>query len=64
MNEPNNSEDHRRECEAREVMKWSHDRRIAHYTAILAKRGPAAMDELIAEVKRQYRLSQAQRMEI
>ena len=60
----NNSEDFRRQCEAREIMKWSPQRRTAHYAAINQIRGPKAKDELIAEVNRQYRLRQQQAMEI
>lgn len=62
--EPNNSPDFRRECEAREIMKWELQKRQAHYAAIREKRGELAAKELINEVKKQYRLSQQQAMEI
>lgn len=63
MDKGNCSEDFRRECEARTIMKRTHDQRIAYYTAIRRIRGPQAADELITEVKRQYRLSQEKSME-
>lgn len=64
MKEPNNSPEWRRECEAREIMKWSPHRRTGHYDAIKHTRGAKARDELIAEVNRQYRLRDARAMEI
>jgi len=52
----NNSEEFRRECEAREVMKWPREKRTAHYEAIKLIRGQTATTALIDEVKKQYRI--------
>lgn len=54
---PNNSEEFRRECEARQVMKWTDDHRQEYYKGVQSKRGQKAAEELVAEVKRQRRLS-------
>ena len=50
------SEQFRRECEARHIMMFPKDRRKAYYQGVKEKRGEAAEKELIAEVKRQYKL--------
>lgn len=61
----NNSEEYRRQCEARQVLKWGREKRQEYYRGVEAKRGPAAASELIAEVKRQYKLQEReQAMEI
>lgn len=52
----NNSEEFRRACEAREVMKWPREKRTAHYEAIKLIRGQEATTALIDEVKKQYRI--------
>lgn len=57
-------EDHRRQCEARVVLKWPKEKRQAHYEAIRGIRGNKATEELITEVKRQYRISQEKAAEI
>lgn len=57
-------ENHRRECEARLVLKWPKEKRRAHYEAIRVIRGDKATDELITEVKRQYRISQEKAEEL
>lgn len=49
------SEQHRRECEARYVMKLSLEQRRAYYLAIREKRGEAAARELVAEVNLQWK---------
>lgn len=48
------SEKHRAECEAREVLGWEKARRLAYYGQVKAKRGEAAMQRLVDEVKRQW----------
>lgn len=48
------TETHRHECEAREVLKWDRERRLAYYGQVKAKRGEAAMQRLVDEVKRQW----------
>lgn len=50
-----NSEQHRRACEARYVLKMPDDKRQAYYQGVLEKRGQKGVDELIAEVKKQRR---------
>lgn len=60
----NNTEQYRRECEARQVLKWPKEKRQAHYEAIRVIRGDKATEELIAEVKRQHRLSQEKTAEL
>jgi hypothetical protein len=51
----NDSEEFRRQCEAREIIKWDKERRQAHYIGVEKKRGRAAMLELWEEAKRQAR---------
>jgi|GEM_PF-2547241 len=55
----NNTEEFRRECEAREVMKWPREKRTAHYEAIKLIRGQEATTALIDEVKKQYRIHES-----
>ena len=52
----NNTEQFRRECEARFVLKMSDGKRQAYYRGVEAKRGTDAAHELVAEVKRQRKL--------
>lgn len=52
----NNSEQHRAECEAREVMKWSEEKRKGYYLEVAKQRGVAAKDRLREEVNRQHGL--------
>lgn len=54
----NNSEKHRKECEARQVLKWSKEKRKEYYTGVQRERGAKAKDELIAEVNRQYKIQE------
>lgn len=61
------SEKHRLACEARLVMQWNREKRTAYYEGILEARGKGgrkAVDELIAEVKRQYKLREERGAEI
>lgn len=60
----NDSPEFRRECEAREVMKWPKEQRVAHYQAIKEIRGQKAADELVAEVKRQHQLQEKRTAEL
>jgi hypothetical protein len=48
------SEKHRRECEARMVMRWSKQRRIEYYALVRRHRGDLAATQLLEEVRRQY----------
>lgn len=52
------AEKHRRECEARTVMRWDKDRRNAYFSDVKKKRGEAAAKELIGEVNEQWKTSQ------
>ena len=52
----NNTEQFRKECEARFVLKMSDGKRQAYYRGVEEKRGSAAAHELVAEVKRQRKL--------
>ena len=52
------AEKHRRECEARTVMRWDKERRNAYFLDVKKKRGTAAAKELIGEVNRQWKTSQ------
>ena len=49
----NNSEQFRRECEARQVMKWPKAKRQSYYIEIEKIRGRKQMLELWEETKRQ-----------
>lgn len=60
----NYSSEHRLACEARHVMRLNHIKRMEHYGKILPLRGRASVDALIAEVNRQYRISQEQTAEM
>ncbi|SOD42397.1 DUF7696 family protein [Nitrosovibrio sp. Nv4] len=46
----NDSEQHRRECEARYVMKMDDTRRQTYYEGVLKHRGKAKANELIDDV--------------
>ena len=48
------SETHRRECEARELIRKPSDDRKAYYSKVQKSRGQKALDELRAEVNRQW----------
>ncbi|MCL2656834.1 MAG: hypothetical protein FWD62_05320 [Betaproteobacteria bacterium] len=48
------TEQHRAACEARTVMRWDKDRRNAYYRLVEQKRGKAAMQKLIADVKHEW----------
>jgi len=50
------TEQFRRECEARHVLKMSDDKRQEYYKGVQAKRGQKGIDELLTEVKKQRRL--------
>lgn len=54
------SEKHRRECEARTVLRWSREKRTEHYAGVKKQRGEEAAQELIKEVKQQWAISQRQ----
>jgi hypothetical protein len=58
----NNTEQYRRECEARRVIQMSDAQREAHYHGCRAKRGQPKLDELLKEVKKQRRLMRTQEM--
>lgn len=49
----NNSEEHRRACEAREVLKMSEDKRQEYYEGVKKHRGQRGVDYLAEEVTRQ-----------
>lgn len=51
VEEAQKTEDFRRQCEAREVMRWNKYRRREYYEGVKKNRGEAAMLELVAEVK-------------
>ena len=53
-------EKHRRECEARAVMQLDRESRTAYYAEARKKRGDAAAQDLVTEVKRQWHISQQQ----
>ncbi|MEO9231606.1 MAG: hypothetical protein ABI216_22010 [Devosia sp.] len=54
----NETEQHRRECEARQVMRMPGNERQAHYEAIGKIRGQMARSNLIDEVNKQYKIQQ------
>lgn len=54
------SESWRAECEARWVMQQPKEARQAFYSAVREKRGAAAMDRLIEDVRRLWKESQGQ----
>lgn len=51
-------ETHRRECEARSVMRWPQERRQAYYAEVKKRRGDAALRGLVTEASKQWKLSQ------
>ena len=53
-------ERHRLECEARQVMQWDRVTRLAYYADVKKKRGEAAVQELIREVRNQWDTSKQQ----
>lgn len=53
------SEQHRRECEARHVMKLALEQRRTYYQHVAEIRGETAARELVAEVKRQWAIVNA-----
>ena len=53
-------EKHRRECEARTVLRWSREKRAEYYADVKKRRGEAAAKDLVTEVKRQWHISQRQ----
>ncbi|WP_368640462.1 hypothetical protein ABRZ04_04405 [Castellaniella ginsengisoli] len=53
---PQQTEQRRRECEARHILALPYDQRKPELDAIGRRRGPAAQKYLEAEVKRQHRL--------
>lgn len=56
MKTERSDEQHRKECEARKVLTMPKVRRQAYYKGVEEKRGTKAAKELVAEVKRQYKL--------
>lgn len=52
----NNSEQHRRECEARYALSMDDTRRQAYYQGVKDKRGEKALGSLVEEVVRQSSL--------
>ena len=52
------SEDYRRQCEARTVMRWDKVRRTDYYAKVTALRGQESAQQLKDEVNRQWKLSQ------
>ncbi len=62
---PTYTEQFRKECEARHVLTMSRQRRKAYYQGVKEKCGAAAEKELIAEVRRQYKMREkAQGLEL
>jgi hypothetical protein len=53
-------EKHRKECEARTVMRWEREKRTAYYADVKKRRGEAEAQELIKEAKVQWIISQRQ----
>lgn len=51
------TEQHRRECEARGVLKMPKAQRVAYYEGVEKHRGIKGLQYLIEEVKRQYAAS-------
>ena len=49
------TEQHRAECEARDVMRMPKERRDKYYSGVKKNRGEAAVLKLIEEVKRQWK---------
>lgn len=61
---PEQTEAHRRACEAREVLRWPLERRREYLTAVERQRGKVAADILRAEVKVQHAARQKTAREI
>ena len=60
----NNSEQYRRECEARYALKLPDDKRQEYYRGVLKHRGQAGVDYLLDEVKRQRKLMKKKELEL
>ncbi len=58
------TEQHRKECEARQILKYPKVKRVAHYEAVQKIRGQKAVLELIDEVKRQHKLQEEKTVEL
>ncbi|MGR6075466.1 DUF7696 family protein [Achromobacter sp. CSND-B12] len=54
-----NTEEHRRACEARQILAWPFEKRRPYLEMVGKRRGEAAQKELEMEVKRQYQLAKA-----
>lgn len=54
-----NTEEHRRACEARQILAWPFEKRRPYLELVGKRRGEAAQRELEMEVKRQHRLTKA-----
>ncbi|MFY1837533.1 DUF7696 family protein [Achromobacter xylosoxidans] len=50
------TEEHRRQCEARQILAWPFEKRRPYLDLVGKRRGAAAREELEMEVRRQYRL--------
>ena len=51
-------EKHRRECEARSVLRWPREKRTEYYADVKKRRGNAAAQELIRAVRAEWEKSQ------
>lgn len=51
-------ENHRRECEARTVLRWPREKRTEYYADVKKRRGDAAAQELIRTVRAEWEKSQ------
>ncbi len=60
----NYMEQHRLECEARHLMQFSPAEREVRFKLRREKRGDKAIDALVAEVQRQFRLKDEQTSEM
>ncbi len=58
------TEQHRKQCEARQLLKYPKEKRVAHYEAVQKIRGQKAVLELIDEVKRQHKLQEEKTVEV
>lgn len=54
-----NTEQHRKECEARQVLQWPFEKRKPYLELVGKRRGEQARMELEKEIIRQYRLAKA-----
>lgn len=59
MSQDTNSEVWRRECEARQVLRWPLSNRRAYLELVGKRRGETARKELEMEVTRQHRLARS-----